>query len=654
MKKILYLTLLCSAVIFGSCKKEEKTGQDPEPGRSPVPEAPVIALEATDDAITVSWPAVEGAVGYDIQYCVASAAEYSQAGSTTGLSYTISNLMPETAYKVRVRTVADGAVSFWSNSSSAVTGFIVFTYPLTIKTAYAFTSWLANHASECSSSDIVKLGADLDLSGLNLAPASGFAGVFDGSGYAIKNLSSEKPLFLANTGTIKNLVLDSSCSFNVKAADYNIFGTIVQENSGSLEGCENHAAVAYSSTAEAFDKGILLGGIAGKSSGPVSSCKNFGDITLTAIGLSGTMLAGVVAHSSGNISECENRGKLTLDFSHTSSRIDYDYIPLSINYMTPGIGGIAGAVKGAKISKCNNYGEISYKDSAIEKQTGAKGRHQIGGIVSSPDGDVEDCVNEGAINICSWTSDRSAATDTNHEDLICVGGIAGGRFHSANQNNGDIRNCDNKGTITVDFDSAVSNTAVGGIMGWPGTEAQNPPSVVENCNNTGNIIISGAGKGRFAGLLGGTGRVRNSSSKADITINSANSASVAALGVGFHSQAHETTGLVLEGKLTANTAMAGLGGLYGNQGNVEENGATCDNYIDVTMVFGNGVTKYGLIIGLYNSGNKTVVTGTTAKPIKVRGSINGTAITSSNYTSYLCNGGAAENYKSVNAALWEK
>ena len=653
MKKYLYLTLLCAVAVFGACKKD-KAEQAPEPERTPVPGAPVIALEATDDAITVSWDAVEGAAGYDVQYCVASAAEYSPAGSTSGLSYTISDLLPETAYKVRVRTVAEGAVSFWSNSASAVTGYIVFEYPLTITTAYAFTSWLGKEASKCSSSDIVKLGADLDLSGLNLVPASGFAGIFDGSGYSIKNLSSGKPLFLANSGTIRNLVLDSSCSFNVKADDYNIFGTIVQENSGSLEACENHASVAYSSTADAFAKGILLGGIAGKSSGTMNSCKNFGDITLTGKGLSGTMLAGIVAHASGNVSECENSGKLTLDFSHTSSRTDYDYIPLSVNTLAPGMGGIAGITKGAKVSKCTNRGAISYKDSSIEKQTGAKGRHQVGGIVSSPDGDVEDCVNEGAIDICSWTSTRAAATDTNHEDLVCVGGIIGGRFHSTNQNTGDVRGCDNKGNITIDFDSAVSNTTAGGIAGWPGAEALNPPAVIENCNNTGSITVSGAGKGRFAGLTGGTGRIRNCTSRADVTINSTNSASVAALGVGFHSQSHETVGLTIEGTITAKTALAGLGGLFGNQGNVEENGATNDNCIDASLVFGSGVTKYGLIIGVYNSGNKTVVTGTAEKPVKVRGSINGTTVNSSNYTSYLCNGGASENYKSVKAAFWEK
>ena len=236
-----------------------------------------------------------------------------------------------------------------------------------------------------------------------------------------------------------------------------------------------------------------------------------------------------------------------------------------------------------------------------------------------------------------------------------MGGIAGGRFHATNQNTGDIKGCDNKGAITVDFDSAVSNTAVGGIIGWPGAEATNPPAVVENCNNTGNITISGSGKGRFAGLCGGTGRVRNCTSRADVTVNSCDPASVAALGVGFHSQAHETTGLTLEGTLTAKTAVAGLGGLFGNQGNVEEDGVTYGNNIDVSLVFGSGTTKYGLVIGLYNtsSSSKKVVTGTTSAPIKVRGSVNGTAVTSSNYSGYLCSGGASVSNKSVNAAFWE-
>lgn len=656
MKKNTGLISLCLLALAIGCK-EDKLDVTPSPTPQetvPQPDAPVIELEAGEDCISVSWTGVEGADSYEVEYCLASSPSYARAGITHEDSFEIRNLEAETAYKVRVRASAEGALSYWSNVASAVTGKEVFHYPLTIVRADKFARWISSHASECTATDVVSLGGDIDLSGLAVSPASSFAGIFDGAGHSISNLTASGPLFCNNSGTIRNLVLDETCRFSADAAHFNIFGTIANENKGSMESCENHASVSFSVATATFEGGILVGGLVGKSSGPLSKCRNYGNLEMNAKGLSGTMVAGIAAYSSANVSECENHGRVSLVFTHTTDKTDYDYIPLAVNTLVPGVAGVVGITKGASVLKCNNYGDILYKDSAIDKQTGAKGRHQVGGIVSSPDGDIQECTNEGSITICSWTTDRSAGTDVNHEDLICIGGIAGGRCHAAGQNTGSVSDCHNKGAISLDFDSAVSNTAVGGIMGWPGAESQNPPAVIENCSNTGGITVSGSGKGRFGGLTGGTGRVVNCSSKADITVNSTNSGSVAALGMAFHSQAHDANGLTLEGTITANTAMAGIGGLFGNQGNVEESGKTYGNDIDVTLVFGSETTKYGLIIGLYNSGNKNVVTGTAAKPVRVRGSVNGTAVTSANYSSFLCHGGVAEPYKSVNAAFWEK
>ena len=154
---------------------------------------------------------------------------------------------------------------------------------VTLKTGADFAEWLAGLTSE--SLDEARLAADIDMTGITLVPAEGFAGVFDGGGHSIKNLTSAKPLFLVNKGTLNNIVIDSSCSFE---PDSLVFGALVARNEGIVKDCINKASVTRN-IAPTSSKSNLIAGLIGMSvraslSGVeeaiVSGCKNYGSVSL--------------------------------------------------------------------------------------------------------------------------------------------------------------------------------------------------------------------------------------------------------------------------------------------------------------------------------------------------------------------------------------
>ena len=487
------------------------------------------------------------------------------------------------------------------------------------------------------------------MKGVTVPTAAGFKGTFDGKGKTIKNLAATAPLFATLDGTVKNVTLEGAFTYTT-SAENKIFGALAAVSTGTVSNVVNKASVTATSDADQAADAYLLGGLIGKSSGTVTKCTNEGAVSLTGKALTGTMVAGVVAYASADVDECTNKGKVSLNYTYTWKKAAYDYITLAKEQLVPGVAGVVGITHESKVTNAKNYGEIVYNETAIENLDGNKNRHQIGGIVAAPNGDVENCVNEGAVSVTSVSSTRAAFSA--FENIVCVGGISGGGFHSKDQTNSSFKSCDNKGNITLDFDVAKSNSVVGGIVGWLGVEGATLVATVEKCSNTGNLTISGTGKGRFGGISGGTANVIGCTNNANVTVNSADATSVAALGVGFHTQGLTVHDCVLEGAVVANCKIDGVGGLYGGQGNAAENGKTYGNKVNATITTDASVTNFGLVVGKISSGTKVVVLGTDADPIQVKGTVNGTAVTAENLANFLFNGGTAVDNKSVKAVLW--
>ncbi|MBR1637062.1 MAG: hypothetical protein IJ687_04360 [Bacteroidales bacterium] len=519
--------------------------------------------------------------------------------------------------------------------------------PTHIDTAEKLVAFLKAATAETTTDYIMT--KDVDMKGVTVPTAAGFKGTFDGKGKTIKNLAATAPLFATLDGTVKDVTLEGTFTYTT-SAENKIFGALAAVSTGTVSNVVNKASVTATSDADQAADAYLLGGLIGKSSGTVTKCTNEGAVSLTGKALTGTMVAGVVAYASADVDECTNKGKVSLNYTYTWKKAAYDYITLAKEQLVPGVAGVVGITYESKVTNAKNYGEIVYNETAIENLDGNKNRHQIGGIVAAPNGDVENCVNEGAVSVTSVSSTRDAFSG--FENIVCVGGISGGGFHSKDQTNSSFKSCDNKGNITLDFDVAKSNSVVGGIVGWLGVEGTTLVATVEKCSNTGNLTISGTGKGRFGGISGGTANVIGCTNNANVTVNSADATSVAALGVGFHTQGLTVHDCVLEGAVVANCKIDGAGGLYGGQGNVAENDKTYGNKVNATITTDAETTNVGLVVGKISSGKNVVVLGTDAAPIQVKGTVKGTAVTAENLENFLFNGGTAVANKSVKAVLW--
>lgn len=263
---------------------------------------------------------------------------------------------------------------------------------------------LIEFANKCkydsySKDKIVKLTADIDVSGSDFKGISYFAGTFDGgshiiSGFNVDYKGSDFGFFryIAESGFITNLNI--SGSINVTGSQENIGGIagvnkgVINESSfsgkvnastatGAIAGYNHENAKIVSCTSDAD---ILAtnqtGGIAGVNDGLISSCTSksrvntqeldttldiggvdVGTLNLTQNVIDRNDMGGVAGESTGIISDCVNYGKI--GFAHTGYNV----------------GGIAGKQSG-KVITCSNEGEIY-------------GRKDVGGIVGQAEPDIE-------------------------------------------------------------------------------------------------------------------------------------------------------------------------------------------------------------------------------------------------------------------------
>ena len=263
---------------------------------------------------------------------------------------------------------------------------------------------LIEFANKCkydsySKDKIVKLTADIDVSGSDFKGISYFAGTFDGgshiiSGFNVDYKGSDFGFFryIAESGFITNLNI--SGSINVTGSQKNIGGIagvnkgVINESSfsgkvnastatGAIAGYNHENAKIVSCTSDAD---ILAtnqtGGIAGVNDGLISSCTSksrvntqeldttldiggvdVGTFNLTQNVIDRNDMGGIAGESTGIISDCVNYGKI--GFAHTGYNV----------------GGIAGKQSG-KVITCSNEGEIY-------------GRKDVGGIVGQAEPDIE-------------------------------------------------------------------------------------------------------------------------------------------------------------------------------------------------------------------------------------------------------------------------
>ena len=633
----------------------------------------------------------------------------------------------------------------------------------------------------------VVLGGDIDMSSISAenwpmikgveveGVPTGFDGIFDGCGFALKNWTATMPLFhsVAATGKVCNIVIDSSCDLVVPAepaypglsgssafafivahlageienitnnadaryvtsnhpatilglisgnpaAGANVrncvnngnftleignhkngtgyFGTvcgrmtedanhptcgifncknygnltitIVDANTGAncyiggvtgssnsytvTEGCENYGNISF--TTEQSNNAVLLAGVTSYSAGPVRNCINEGNVSFYSKGsYKSSIISGIASYVNGPISDCVNKGDITLkaekNFAGRNSIGGIDG-KSSSSTSAPACSGVCGygytsATSVFTMDRCSNYGKITYHWTDATG-SGTSGYPMAAGVVSAPRGNVTDCHNYGDIDANFGNSGATIKL------ISYYGGVVAADVYAVKeQSSTSVYNCTNSGNITVHNDVCdASNNALGGIIGWPGSETKaSCTNETKGCTNTGNITMSGKGKFRCGCIQGGSGRVIDCVNSGNLTINSSAAGSAFGGLAGFHSGGYELTGSTNTGNIVANCVLAsgGVGGMAGNLGNAAHAvGLIANNTIKCIVKAPEGTCGIGMVCGHYNGKTKVINFGSEAAPLKIGGSIqigeNLTVVDASNVMDPAVLGNTCSNY----------
>ncbi len=364
------------------------------------------------------------------------------------------------SYKGYTKEMGVGAVANIFDGSGSETD------PYLIKTA-ADVVTLSNDIITTGNTydgSFLKVTADLDFAEIKdfkgIVPdgTKTFAGTFDGDNHTIKNLSitntdnATAGLFtiVANSGVIKNINLDSSCTVSGKGKVGSIVGTL----NGKVENVSSAAKVTATTS--------YAGGIVGQANnGTTISGATF---TGTVTG-AGTYVAGIVGYAYGSstsgkntVENCVNSGTLTNTANGISGIGGYsvatDYINC-VNYSdfsseknyNAGISAYSSGVYNT-YTKCINYGNIkaaqyasgitAYSSTSavtftqclncgnITATTGAAGFMPYGGLMTITEsaniGDVT-CTNEALSTTAAGAAGFVARGDIKATDVYTVGNV---------------------------------------------------------------------------------------------------------------------------------------------------------------------------------------------------------------------------------------
>ena len=426
-----------------------------------------------------------------------------------------------------------------------------------------------------------------------------------------------------NYGDLTITIVDANTNANLYIA-----AVTGSSNSYTVtEGCENYGNLSF--VTESSNNAVCLAGITSYSAGPVRNCINEGNISFySKTQFKGTIMAGIGAYINGPVTDCVNKGAITLKAEKAfagRNTIGSISTTASSSSAAPSCAGIcsygySSAGSPFYMERCSNYGKITFLWTDASG-SGTSGYPMAAGVVAAPRGDVTDCHNYGDIE-----ADFRISTDPIKLISYYGGVVAADVYAVKEQSSTSVYNCTNSGNITVHNDVCnASNNALGGIIGWPGSETKaSCTNETKGCTNTGSITISGAGKFRCGGIQGGSGRVIDCVNSGNLTINSSNAGSTFGGLAGFHSGGYELTGSTNTGNVVANCVLAsgGVGGMAGNLGNsAHAAGLIANNTINCVVKAPEGTCGVGMVCGHFNGKTKVINFGTAESPIKVAGSI---------------------------------
>ncbi len=360
--------------------------------------------------------------------------------------------------------------------------------PILIGSAAEFIYLRSVLTSDDTAGKYYQLAVNLDMNGKDVSlpydakkaatAVTGFAGVFDGAGNTIKNItdtvSSKAGLFyiVTSTGVVKNLTV-TDASFD--AGWTSMVGTICYQLAGGvIENCHvNNTSLA----------GGKVGGIAGDvtSGSTIRQCSVNANITIKTGGGTAAEVGGIAGSlTEATITDCVVDGQFK-DGNNSGGNGGR-------------FGGIVGLVvhnAASVINNCVNNATISLGYTAATKTYGAGGIVGYLGDWGKSMLTVSNCTNNGAVTV-----GYSAP----------VGGIIGGVKNPSPSSGSSLvvlENCNNTAAI-----SAVGtgiNGGVGGLVGLVSSANSNGKGTVSitRCRNSGTITASGDNAGGMIGLCYG-------------------------------------------------------------------------------------------------------------------------------------------------------
>ncbi|MBQ0080167.1 MAG: hypothetical protein KBS95_01260 [Alistipes sp.] len=375
-----------------------------------------------------------------------------------------------------------------------------------------YTKWVDEKSGE------VLLGSDIDFAGADIVSATAsFAGILNGQGYALKNTTFKQAIFTNLTGTIKNIVLDETCTIifpstsgtkevrnavlvevsekgsvisgcvckaicpkvNHTTVGRHFFGIFAARSYGLLQNCINYTDVdlEFSNMDATIDMGLLVGATR-YAYCSVEECVNFGDFTLTILGKDNNVYMGgiVGVYTASNVEKCINHGNITYNYSSSGTGLPY----------VGGVSGANGSTSACVLTSCANYGNVTLSSS------GKVYRPYVGGVIGSASATITSCRNEGCVKVVGTYAQKTVSDVTYYPSIGGIVGINGDADHART-----IAGCENGGDVLMESTPASATYSRGG-----GIAGLNYGTTME-CLNKGNIHILDCGKDHYAaGIVG--------------------------------------------------------------------------------------------------------------------------------------------------------
>ena len=403
-----------------------------------------------------------------------------------------------------------------------------------------------DYSAYLNDEDEVVLGADIDMTGIDWEWTAGdFAGTFNGKGYKIKNWKADRPLFCNVTGTIKNIIIDKTCTFTAATESMTATGdkqcAFIAEKifpAGEAINCTNFGDV----TASEINNGThRVAGLFGAGYGLIADCRNYGNITVTNNKdfTKNLMVGGVVAYYNTNFSpkdyfgkdflyNCTNYGNITVEFPETvqpknvyvggvlgttayhktaevvnHGRITDCYNFGNVKYhfkkLATGTYGNVGGVIGyaeANIQYCYNYGKVEYTVPVGERTVGGT-RPGVGGVVATATHTVFYCENYGEVYVEGvWSGGTEGNAGAGSYGGAVFGGVVGcAGITDVTDSTDKVKNCTNYGKFTTKYYCLATGgtaTSQGGVVGYS-------QMAVEDCSNEGEVDINTYNKNSYVG-----------------------------------------------------------------------------------------------------------------------------------------------------------